>query len=141
MVLTKWCIGGIIKVEGDEFMYHQYEVKLNTIPTKNGIGKNKNSKVYDWKSSIGKTIEIIRDDNIVYEFEIEDYENKSSILKLLNKDDESFSRKTSNLINNKVSVLVGDISKGFKLNINDIIDSDNRNLVVTNKMIRNTKKY
>lgn len=122
-------------------MYHQYEVKLNTIPTKNGIGKNMNSKVYDWKSSIGKTIEIIRDDNIVYEFEIEDYENKSSILKLLNKDDESFSIKTSNLINNKVSVLVGDISKGFKLNINDIIDSDNRNLVVTNKMIRNTKKY
>lgn len=122
-------------------MYHKYEVKLDEIPTKNGIGKNKNSKVYDWKSSIGKTIDIIRDENIVYRFKIDNYENKNSILKLLNENDMPFDIKTSNLINNKVSVLVGDISKEFKLNINEIIDSDNRHLVITNKKIKNNKKY
>ena len=53
-------------------MRHQYEVILDEIKIKNGIGKNKNSKVYDWKSSIGKTIKIINDENIVYKFKIKD---------------------------------------------------------------------
>lgn len=122
-------------------MRHQYEVILDEIKIKNGIGKNKNSKVYDWKSSIGKTIKIINDENIVYKFKIKDYETKNSMLRLINESNEEFNMKTSNLINSKVSVLVGDMNKNFKLNINDIINSNGRDLVISDKKIKNNRRY
>lgn len=83
------------------------------------IAMHKNGKYRDWKSSIEKEISIVYDSQ-EYKFVIKGYDIKKSKL-TLSHNNKIYYITASNLLKNRVGVMINKYSKEHKYHVNDIL--------------------
>lgn len=139
MVLTRWCIGGIIMVKGENIM--TFNVNLSEIPQTFGFGVYKDKLVYDWKNSIGRDIYVTDLENNNYKYKIINYEKDGSYVELIDNQNKKYRIKSCNILHGKLSVITNNIVRDFRLNVGDLVTDNGRNLKIINRKLKNGSKY
>ena len=109
------------------------KVFLDNLPTKEGIGKNKEKRVFNWIESKGYKIKFIYE-NIEGYVEIIDYKKSCLYVKYLNND--IFKINTEDFKKCKLGGMLGLHIKIFKYNINKNIIDENRNITIIDREYR-----
>lgn len=111
-------------------------LNYNELPKKEGVGALKGKEVIDWKSiKEGFIFKTQHKDYGYNEFEFVEYNIKTGYLKLKynNKD---VSSTTSNFVKGQIGKITNKRSSNFKKNIGDLINDNNRDLIIIDREYR-----
>lgn len=111
-------------------------INIDKLPKKYGIGANSNNLVIDWNNSIGIELEFIYA-NVDGIIKIVNY-NKNNITILYN--DSEYIVTSDQLRKCLLGHILGLISSDFKLNINDILCDNKRNIIIIDREYRDVEK-
>lgn len=111
------------------------QIFLDSLPTKMGIGKQKDKSVIDWKNSNGCIIPFIYDD-IKGNIEIVDYDSKTQYLTVKYFDNDLFKIQTGNLVQCKLGKLLRQYGEDFKIELGKVFTNRKRNLVIIDREYR-----
>lgn len=127
--IIKGCVNYVNRKEGEILK----KVFLDNLPTKEGIGKNKEKRIFNWIESKGYKIKFIYE-NIEGYVEIIDYKKSCLYIKYLNND--IFKINTEDFKKCKLGGMLGLHIKIFKYNINKNIIDENRNITIIDREYR-----
>jgi len=114
------------------------KIFLDDLPTKFGIGANKDKLVIDWKNSVNYKVSFIYDD-IEGEIEIVDYDTKSGQLKIQYLKHDIFKTHHGNFMNCQLGKLLGKRTKEFKVEVGDIFKDIRRDFIIIDREYRPTQ--
>ena len=103
---------------------------LTELPRKEGFGKNKNKKVFDYQAMVGMKLELEYEQSI-YIVEIIDYISAKRPKFLIDYKGSRKEIQCGNFISGQFGGILNKITKSFKIKIGDEIKDNKRDIVIT----------
>ena len=111
---------------------------LTELPRKEGFGKNKNKKVFDYQAMVGMELELLYEGEIYTGVKILEYIKGSHSRFVVEYNGQTHNIQCGSFMVGNFGGILGLITKDFKVNIGDVFN-DKRNMIITDREYKKDK--